>query len=125
MWLAVAAGAFIGTESRYGLGLLFPETAGEVPATTLGINVMGSFLLGFLTTWWLGRPQTPFWLRAFLGPGVLGSFTTFSAVTMATVELAGAARPAQWLLYLILSLMLGLTAAAAGLGLGRRTGGRT
>ncbi|PTT65522.1 fluoride efflux transporter FluC, partial [Arthrobacter sp. HMWF013] len=51
-WLAVAAGGLIGTELRYALGLVFPESAGQVPWTTLGINVAGSFVLAVLTTLW-------------------------------------------------------------------------
>ena len=38
-WTAVAVGGLIGTELRFGAGLLFPETAGQVPWTTLAINV--------------------------------------------------------------------------------------
>ncbi|BAS09763.1 camphor resistance CrcB protein [Arthrobacter sp. Hiyo4] len=54
-WLAVAAGSLAGTELRYGLGLAFPETAGAMPWTTLGINVTGSFVLAALTTVWMAR----------------------------------------------------------------------
>ena len=118
-WLAVAAGGFLGTELRYGLGLAFPEQTGSVPWTTLLINVAGSFALAALTTIWMARPQTAFWLRAGLGPGVLGSFTTFSAVMLATDQLLRAGEHQAWLLYLALSLAFGLTAAGAGWRLGR------
>jgi len=113
-WLAVAAGGLIGAELRYGLGLAFPDLPGAVPWATLLINVGGSFALAALTTIWIARPQTAFWLRAGLGPGLLGSFTTFSAVVFSVDQLARAGEHMAWAAYLALSVLLGL--AAAGLG---------
>jgi fluoride exporter len=113
-WLAVAAGGLIGGELRYGLGLAFPDLPGAVPWATLLINVGGSFALAALTTIWIARPQTAFWLRAGLGPGLLGSFTTFSAVVFSVDQLARAGEHMAWAAYLALSVLLGL--AAAGLG---------
>ena len=113
-WLAVAAGGFLGTEMRYGLGLVFPDVPGSVPWATLWINIGGSFVLAALTTIWMARPQTAFWLRAGFGPGLLGSFTTFSAVVFSVDQLARAGEHLVWVAYLVLSLLLGL--AAAGLG---------
>lgn len=113
-WAAVAVGALVGTELRYGAGLAFPEAAGAVPWTTLAINVLGSFALAALTTLWIARPGTAFWLRAGLGPGLLGSFTTFSALAIAVDQLVRGGFHAVGLAYLALSLVLGLGAAAAG-----------
>ena len=114
VWTAVAAGGLLGTELRYVLGLLFTDQPGELPWATLGINIVGSFVLAALTTIWIARPQTAFWLRAAIGPGVLGSFTTFSAVVFSTDQLTRSGLPAVGLLYLGLSVLLGLAAAAAG-----------
>ncbi len=117
-WLAVAAGGLLGTELRYGLGLAFPDPPGSLPWTTLWINVAGSFVLAALTTVWMARPHTAFWLRAGLGPGLLGSFTTFSAVVFSVDQLARAGWHAVWVAYLALSVLLGLAAAGAGWRLG-------
>jgi CrcB protein len=116
VWAAVAVGGFTGTEIRYLLGLVFPEPPGSYPWTTLAINVAGSLLLGWLTAAWASGARSPRWLQAGLGPGLIGSFTTFSAVALATL-----AEPALLVPYLGLSLVLGLAAAAAGIMLGRRT----
>ena len=118
-WLAVATGGLAGPELRYGLGLAFPAAAGTIPLTTLGINVAGSFVLAGLTTVWIARPRTAFWLRAGLGPGLLGSFTTFSAVMFSIDQLATAGEYPVWMAYLGLSLVLGLGAAAGGWRTGR------
>ena len=119
VWTAVAVGGLLGTEARFGLGLLFPEDGGGVPWTTLAINVTGSLLLGIVTAFWTERPGAPAWIHAGLGPGLLGSFTTFSAVTIAIEQLAATGRHNVWLAYLGLSLAAGLAAAVAGLVLGR------
>lgn len=114
VWAAVAVGGFGGTEARYLLGVLLPESSGVFPWTTLAINVGGSFLLGWLTALWAAGLREPRWLQAGLGPGLLGSFTTFSAVSLAAVT-----DPALLLPYLGVSLALGLAAAAAGISLGQ------
>jgi CrcB protein len=93
VWTAVASGGLLGTELRYVLGLLFPDQPGDLPWATLGINILGSFVLAALTTIWIARPQTAFWLRAAIGPGVLGSFTTFSAVVFSTDQLTRSRPP--------------------------------
>jgi CrcB protein len=124
-WTAVAIGALVGTELRYGLGVLFPETAGAVPWTTLAVNVCGSFVLAALTTVWIARPRTAFWLRAGIGPGLLGSFTTFSAVVFTIDQQARSGQHLTWLIYLGLSLVLGLGAAAVGWKTGKALSDRT
>ena len=122
VWTAVAAGGLLGTVVRDGLGVLFPDQAGELPWATLGINIVGSFTLAALTTIWIARPQTAFWLRAAIGPGMLGSFTTFSAVVFSTDQLTRGGLPVLGLLHLGLSVLLGLAAAAAGWRTGRVLG---
>jgi len=122
--VAVFLGGAVGTGLRLGIDTLFPaasagtEAAGAAfPFATLAINMIGSFALGFL----VGRvwPSAPHWLRAALGPGLLGGFTTFSGVTLAALTLA----PPLAATYLAASLLGGLAAAFAGLRLGhsRRT----
>lgn len=115
IWVAVAVGGLLGTEARYLLGLQFPEPPDAFPWTTLAINVAGSFVLGWLTAHWATATRGSRWLRAGLGPGLLGSFTTFSAVALATI-----ATPVLLIPYLGLSLALGLASAAAGIAAGQR-----
>jgi CrcB protein len=123
-WLAVAAGGLIGTELRYGLALAFPDVPGSLPWATFWINSGGSFILAALTTLWMARPQTAFWLRAGLGPGLLGSFTTFSAVVFSVDQLARAGEHVVWAAYLVLSVVFGLAAAGVGWRFGKLVAGR-
>jgi CrcB protein len=112
--LAVAAGGVVGTALRLGIDALLPHAREQFPVSTLVINVVGSFVLGILVArvW----PVAPDWVRAGLGAGVLGAFTTFSAVAVAMIELPLASAA----LYIALSLVLGLGGALLGLRLGRR-----
>ena len=59
-------------------------------------------------------------MKAGLGPGLLGSFTTFSAVAVSLVSLTATASGMTALAYLGLTLVFGLGAAWLGLSLGGR-----
>jgi CrcB protein len=113
--LAVLIGGLLGTGLRLATASLIAP-GGAFPWSTLLVNVVGSFALGFLVArvW----PTAPAWLRAGLGTGVLGSFTTFSAVVVSLLTLTGAGSALLAGVYLIVSLVLGLAAALAGVRLG-------
>jgi CrcB protein len=116
--IALVVGGLVGTGLRLGIDALLPHADDAFPWSTLLINVIGSFALGALVArvWQIA----PHWLKAGLGAGLLGSFTTFSALA---VSLATLAEADEWLLaagYLTVSLVAGLGAATAGLFLGRR-----
>ena len=116
--LAAFVGGIIGTALRYGADALIPHTNTTFPVSTLLVNVIGSFLLAVLVARVWSHASS--WLRAGLGTGLVGSFTTFSAVMVSVVAQAASG---LWILavgYLILSLALGFGAAALGLRLGRR-----
>ena len=119
VWTAVAVGGGVGAEARYLLTALFP-VPGAFDTTIFIINAAASAALGFLTSWWLFRPTVPFWLRAGLGPGLLGSFSTFSALTLSIGTLLESGQHGTWLLYAGLSTVVGLAAAGAGLAAGQR-----
>ena len=64
-------------------------------------------------------PTAPPWLKAGLGPGLMGAFTTFSALIVSLLTLTRAGMPGTAMLYLLVSVVGGLVAAALGLRLGR------
>lgn len=113
---AVIVGGMIGTALRLAIDAGIPHSDTEFPLSTLIANVLGSFVLGLLVArvW----PTAPTWLRAGLGSGLLGSFTTFSAVALSLVTLAHAGEWMPALAYLAATLVLGLGAAGLGLHLG-------
>jgi Integral membrane protein possibly involved in chromosome condensation len=116
--LAVLVGGAVGTALRLAVDLALPHGDAAFPFGTLLVNVAGAFALGLL----VGRlwPTASDWLKAGLGPGLLGSFTTFSALALSAVELMDAGAPWSAAAYLAASILGGLVAAALGLRLGVR-----
>ena len=119
MWrdvILVGVGGAIGTALRAGLTLAVGDGLGS--ALVPLVNIVGAFLIGILFGWRSrmlasSRAQR---VQLFLGTGVLGGFTTYSALA---VEAAGPGL----LWWGIGSVVLGTGAAWGGLLLGR--GGRT
>lgn len=116
--LAVFVGGLIGTTLRVGLDLAVVHDPDEFALSTLLINIVGAFVLGALVAglW----PRVPGWARVGLGPGILGSFTTFSALALSVVALAQTGDVLGAVLTIVLSIGLGMLAAGAGLALGAR-----
>ncbi len=117
LW-AVAAGGAVGTAARASLAWLLPAQAGGFPATILAINVAGALALGWLVGLWARSGRDPGWRLPFFATGLLGSFTTFSALALDVAALVGP-RPWVALAYALASVGIGWAAAAAGWSLGR------
>ena len=117
-YLAVAVGGLIGTGLRLACDLAFPHGDGDVPIATLLVNLVGAFVLGWLVGGLWTRPTMPTWIKAGLGSGVIGSFTTLSAVMASLIVLTGAGEAWLAALYLLVSVVGGLALAAAGLRIG-------
>jgi CrcB protein len=122
--LAVAVGGVLGTAARWGVDTLIPHaTPGSLAVSTVVVNVVGSFVLGLLVASLWTRARVPMWLKAGVGTGILGSFTTFSAVALNVVASAVEANVLAMLGALVLSTVFGLLAAWGGLALGRKLTG--
>jgi CrcB protein len=96
IYLWVAVGSALGGVLRFWLNGVISQRFETFPMGTMVINITGSFLIGFIFTYTgtdgrvvLG--QTP---RTFLMTGICGGYTTFSAFSLQTLNLA---RDAQWL----------------------------
>lgn len=108
--LVAVAGA-AGALSRYGIGVVVGVRS--FPWSTLGINVAGSFLLGLVLV--LGEERGwPETATVPLAVGFLGAFTTFSTFSYETFTLARTDRAGTAAVYVTLSVIGGLAAAAAG-----------
>lgn len=112
--LEVALGGALGTAARYALGRLAPVAPRTFPTTTFTINVVGAFLLGLLIGY-LGRHRPDdVRLRAFVGIGMLGGFTTFSTFSVETVQLLRVHEEGLALAYVVGSVVMGTLAARLG-----------
>jgi CrcB protein len=113
----VALGGAIGSMARLWLGMQVALVTGlAFPWGTILVNILGSLVIGFVATLTgpNGRLVVPIEAQAFVMVGLCGGFTTFSAFSLQTFELARDGR----LLYaganIMLSVVLCLTAVAIG-----------
>lgn len=113
VWVAIGGAA--GAMGRYVIGKWALGLWGaEFPYGTLIVNVVGSFVLGFLVTASAERLQLPAILVAFAGVGFCGSFTTFSTYSINTMELAQAGMIGSAVINVLLNNVLCLSAAVLG-----------
>ena len=118
--LVVGVGAAIGGILRLLVTTIVVERAGAsaAPLATLGINVLGSFLIGVV----VGVVQTradlsPLW-RLFFATGILGGFTTFSTFSLDALGL-GAQGAMLATGYVVGSVAFAIVSAYAGISIGR------
>jgi fluoride exporter len=97
LYLLIALGGALGSVARFYLNGVVSGLLGPVfPWGTLVINITGSFLIGFISTYtepegrWFASPET----RLFLMTGICGGYTTFSSFSLQTLNLA---RNGEWL----------------------------
>ncbi len=86
--LAIAIGGGLGSVSRFLVAKEMGRFLGDfLPYGTLAVNILGSFALGWLSTFFLDRPDINNVLRLGLTVGFLGAFTTFSTFSYDSLEL--------------------------------------
>lgn len=93
----IALGGALGSVGRFWLSGVVASRIGETfPWGTLLINVTGSFAIGFFATLTGpdGRWLAPVGFRQFFIFGICGGYTTFSAFSLQTLNLAQAG---EWL----------------------------
>jgi len=114
--LLVALGGAAGSLARLGVGVAAARLLGlAFPWGTLIVNVIGCLAMGAMAAR-IGPENED--LRLFIGTGVLGGFTTFSAFSLETVRLLEH-QPGLAALYVVASVALSVGACWMGLQLGR------
>ncbi|RKS80420.1 CrcB protein [Motilibacter peucedani] len=121
----VAAGGVLGAEARYAVSLAAPHAASQFPWATLLVNALGCLLIGVLMVLVTERFRPHRLVRPFLGVGVLGGFTTFSAYAVDINRLLLAGRPAVALAYAASTLVAAVLAVWLGATATRRLAGAT
>ncbi len=85
---AVGCGGFVGAMTRYGVTLAVSRFwTRDLPLATFLINVTGSFVLGFFSTWAADRTTLDPAIRLLVGTGFVGAYTTFSTFEYETERL--------------------------------------
>jgi CrcB protein len=116
--LCVAIGGLIGAPTRFLVDRLVADRVEtDFPLGTFLINVSGSFVLGLLTGLDLAG-HMPLVVKALVGTGFCGAYTTFSTWSYETVRLLQEGEYLEAFTNAILSVVVGLLAAGAGMALG-------
>lgn len=119
--LAVAAGGAIGSALRFWVSSAVQSAMGRgFPYGTLAVNVAGCLAAGFLFVTLMERLAADSIWRAGIMVGVLGGFTTFSAFSVETFGLIQQGAPVKSLAYVVLSVVLCLTATWLGAVIGKQ-----
>ena len=124
-YLLVGLGGALGTMARFGLGLAAAPYSQQLPWGTVGINVAGSFVIGFFGTMTLAQGRFPVSenLRLFVMVGLCGGFTTFSSFSLQTLDLLRAGATTRAMINIGVSVALCLGAVALGHALASRLNG--
>lgn len=117
----VGLGGALGSMARLGVGLLATRLLGETfPWGTLGVNVVGSFVIAIFGALSIGNGMLEVGpnARMFVTVGLCGGFTTFSSFSLQTLALAQQGEVGRAGLNVALSVGLCLVAAWAGFAAG-------
>ena len=110
----IALGGALGALARFAVALGFGTwDPTQLPWATLLVNVVGCVAIGAIAASASIR-SGPWWLRPFLITGVLGGFTTFSALALETGLLLDAGRILVAAAYVGVTMVVGLLAVRLG-----------
>jgi len=109
-FISVGLGAFFGAIIRYGINILVAKliSADKPAISTFIVNIVGSFLMGLLFSYFNSLSELKPELRLILITGFLGSFTTFSTFSMENYIFLIEGEYIKFLIYSILSIVIGV-----------------
>ena len=118
-YLAVACGGAVGAICRFTISMWLPFSGQGIPIGTLVANAMGSFLIGILYVTLVELELVNSINRELWMIGFLGALTTFSTFSLETIRLIETGSYSLAALYVVLSVIICIVAAFAGLYLAR------
>ncbi len=114
IYFAVGIGGVIGSSVRYLISLLLHSNSFiGFPWATLFVNVTGAFLLSFILFHPTIKTKLAPAIFTALTTGVIGSYTTFSTITVEVVMLFHT-NSFSSIIYLLLTIFVGLLASYLG-----------
>ncbi|MBF6058341.1 MULTISPECIES: fluoride efflux transporter CrcB [Thiomicrorhabdus] len=120
-WFAVASGGALGAMARFFVSHHTYEWLGRDFAWgTLAVNVVGSFIMGFMAILLVDKLEASPEIRSFIMVGFLGAFTTFSTFSFETVQYLQLGEFIKAAANIVVSVLTCLLAVWAGLALGRQ-----
>lgn len=117
---AIFVGGFIGAIARAGLWESWSHGPMSWPWSTFTVNILGALLLGYFATRLQERLPLSSYRRPFLGTGLCGALTTFSAMQLELFTMIDGGSYGLALAYASVSVITGFAAIAAGSAIVRR-----
>ncbi len=118
-FVIVGFGGALGAMARYGVDIFMVNRFAATYIGTFIVNVTGSFLLGIFIGLGVSQIQWPPEIRNLFAVGFLGSYTTFSTLSVATILLAHKGELMSASINLAATILFGLAVAAFGFYIGR------
>ncbi|HEY9006983.1 fluoride efflux transporter CrcB [Ohtaekwangia sp.] len=118
--LLVGTGGMLGSVARYVTVRSISERIQAIfPYGTLTVNIIGSLILGIVYGLALRKTDISDNVKLFLGVGFCGGYTTFSSLAWESVSLFNQKMTGISLLYIGISLVMGILALLTGIWLTR------
>jgi len=118
--IAIMFGGSLGALARFWVSTSINERlSGAFPYGTLTVNVLGSFLMGFLAMWLVEHLSLNPLIRLAIFVGFLGAFTTFSTFSMETLNLFEEGLAGHALLNMFVNVIFSVLAVWLGVMLGK------
>jgi fluoride exporter len=118
-YFLVMAGGAVGAGARYALARALEGVSASWPWPTFLANVVGGLLMGLLAAHVLRGGAGVENVRLFVGVGLLGGFTTFSAFSLEMAQMVERGQAGLAVGYAMASVILALAAVFAGLALSK------
>ncbi|MFD2445644.1 fluoride efflux transporter CrcB [Bacillus sp. CGMCC 1.16607] len=120
IYVYVGLGGAIGSFLRFFVSHISLPHWNQFPLGTLIVNLLGSFILGWFAARMMPLHTISKELKTAFSTGVIGSFTTFSTLSVESVQLFEESHFGILFVYLFLSIFVGMLITAFGYFLGIR-----
>lgn len=112
--LAIFTGGGIGAVLRFLVGFLCKNHNWTLPIATFSVNIVGSFIIGFVLTYNIVKTDFSPTVKLFLTVGFCGGLTTFSTFSAECLDYLASGKVTEFLLYTLLSVTICVVAAGLG-----------
>lgn len=120
-WMAIALGGALGASARFAMSHQVYQWFGrEFAWGTLSVNVIGSFVMGFMAVLLVDKFDVSTEWRAFIMVGFLGAFTTFSTFSYETMQYIQVGEISKAMLNIVVSVVVCLLAIWLGMLAGKQ-----
>lgn len=120
-WMAIALGGALGASARFAMShQVYLWFGREFAWGTLSVNVIGSFVMGFIAVLLVDKFDVSTEWRAFIMVGFLGAFTTFSTFSYETMQYIQVGEISKAMLNIVVSVVICLLAIWLGMLAGKQ-----